>query len=229
MKLIYNQWTVHLCHANDHQDLKPHRRGFFRGADGSNPFPEPSRLLFGASVVPVVASLGSGFSFRFLVNLSPRGTPPKDVGRNLDRSSGTGVSILDPRWLGITGILFSVRMEDEEVGAGGGCGVSWSVGGLRRLMAAISTMYDFVDRQILVTFSASACAFVTRLPFALLRARNLWVGCPRLGASGDREESHTAIKLVRSRLAYSTMIPPYRSWNCCRLSSACLSRKFRMW
>jgi len=52
------------------------------------------------------------------------------------------------------------------VGAGWWC--SGSVVALRRLMAAKSTTYDFVDRQIFITSSASAWAFDVRLPSMVL-------------------------------------------------------------
>ena len=71
----------------------------------------------------------------------------------------------------------------------------------------MSTMYDFVDRQIFITSSASARAFVSRFLPPFLRASHFRVGC----ASGDRLGVCTAINSVRSRLACSTMIPPYRS------------------
>jgi len=52
------------------------------------------------------------------------------------------------------------------VGVGWWC--SGSVVASRRLIAAKSTMYDFVDRQIFITSSASAWAFDVRLPSVVL-------------------------------------------------------------
>lgn len=100
-----------------------------------------------------------------------------------------------------------------------------SVGGPRRLIASMSTMYDFVARQIFLIPSASARAFVTRFPFVFFRARVPWVGCTPLDWSGDRVEAHSAIKSAGSHLVRATTISPYRSRNCCRVSSFCLLRK----
>jgi len=80
-------------------------------------------------------------------------------------------------------------MEDGQADDGAMVGVegpgSGSMAALRRLKPAISTMYDFVDRQIFITSSACACGFEIRGPSAVLRASRLLVGRVPLDPSVD--------------------------------------------
>lgn len=110
----------------------------------------------------------------------------------------------------------------------GWCG-SGSVPVSRRLIAARSTKYDFADRLIFITSSACTCAFDIRFPSVVLCTRRLWVGFVPLDLPKVSKVVNSDIKPVRSHRAWFTMIPPYRSLNCRRVASVCLSRRLCAW